>query len=215
MFKKLPSYVGDYKSRDNVRRVPTQYKPTTEVLDTANLQALLSAPVRVSLPLANVLKVRPELWHEVVKCLKKMGIEMPLVQELKETMVIDPTKKVKCEPVPLNKVGDYCEGDDGNTTLPVEFNRVKSLVILDSGAGVAIATKQVWESWGKPALRKTRMKLQLADGFMESPIGLLEKIIVTSCGIEYEHTFVVVDFGKKPNYEIILGGPFMRQLKMI
>ena len=50
---------------------------------------------------------------------------------------------------------------------------------------------------------------------MESPIGLLEKIIVTSCGIEYEHTFAIVDFGKKPNYEIILGRPFMRQLKMI
>ena len=99
---------------------------------------------------------------------------MPLAQELRETMVIDRVKKVKCEPVPLNKVGDYYEGDDGNTTLPVEFNGVKSLTILDSGAGVAIATKQVWESWGEPALRKTRMKLQLAYGFMESPIGMLE-----------------------------------------
>ena len=59
------------------------------------------------------------------------------------------------------------------------------------------------------------MKLQLADGYIESPIGLLEKAIVTSCGIEYEHTFAVVDFGKKPNYKIILGRPFIRQLKMI
>ena len=40
-------------------------------------------------------------------------------------------------------------------------------------------------------------------------------MIVTSCGVEYEHTFVVVDFGTSPNYEIILGCPFMRQLKMI
>ena len=88
-----------------------------------------------------------------------MGIELPLIQEFRGTTVVEPTKKVKCEPVPLNKVGDYCEGDDGNTTLPVEFNGVKSLAILDSGAGVAIATKQVWESWGKLALRKTRMKL--------------------------------------------------------
>ena len=45
-------------------------------------------------------------------------------------------------------------------------------------------------------------------------IGLLENV-VTSCGIEFEHTFAVVDFGKKPNYEIILGCPFMHQLKMI
>ena len=48
------------------------------------------------------------------------------------------------------------------------------------------------------------MKLQLADGFKRL-LGLLEKFVVTSCGIEYEHTFVVVDFGKGPNYEIILG----------
>ena len=90
-----------------------------------------------------------------------------------------------------------------------------SLAILDSGAGVAIATKKRWESWGRPALRKTRMKLQLADGHIERPIGLLEGIIVTSCGVKFEHTFVVVDFGKSPNYDIILGRPFMRQLKII
>ena len=53
------------------------------------------------------------------------------------------------------------------------------------------------------------MKLQLADGHMERPMGLLEKLVVTSCGIEYEHTFAIVDFGKKNNYDIILGRPFM------
>lgn len=140
-----------------------------------------------------------------------MPHQIPVDERLKGIV----QQRVKCETVPINKGGDYCEGEDGNTTLPVEFNEVKSLAILDSGAGVAIATKGVWESWGKPALRKTRMKLQLADGFIESPIGLLEKVVVTSCGIEYKHTFPMVDFGKKPNYEIILGRPFMRQLKMI
>ena len=59
------------------------------------------------------------------------------------------------------------------------------------------------------------MKLQLADGFMESPICLLEKVVVILCQIEYKHTFVLVDFGKKPNYKIILGRPFMRKMKMI
>ena len=59
------------------------------------------------------------------------------------------------------------------------------------------------------------MKLQLANKFMESLIGFLEKVVVTSCRIEYENTFVVANFGKKNNYEIILGFPFMHQLKMI
>lgn len=92
----------------------------------------------------------------------------------------------------------------------VEFNNVKSLAILDSGARVVIATKQIWDFWGEPALRTTRMKLQLAGGYVERPLGLLEKVVVSSCNIEYEHTFVVVDFGTKPNYKIILGRPFMR-----
>ena len=60
----------------------------------------------------------------------------------------NPHKTLK--PVPLNKVGDYCEGEDGNTSLPVEHAGVKSMAILDSGAGVAIATKAIWESWEKP-----------------------------------------------------------------
>ena len=38
---------------------------------------------------------------------------------------------------------------------------------------------------------------------------------VSSCGVEYEHTFAIVDFGKSSNYDIILGRPFMQQLKMI
>ena len=36
-----------------------------------------------------------------------------------------------------------------------------------------------------------------------------------SCGVQYEHTFAVVDFGQDPNYELILGRPFMRQLRVI
>lgn len=39
--------------------------------------------------------------------------------------------------------------------------------------------------------------------------------MVSSCGIEYEHTLAVVDFGTKNNYDVILGRPFMRQMKML
>ena len=106
------------------------------------------------------------------------------------------------QPIPINQVG---EDEEGNITLIVEYNQVKSLAILDSGARVALIIVQVWEAWGKPALRKTQMKLQLVDSFMERLLGLLQKVVVISCGIEYEHTFAVVDFGKEPNYEIILG----------
>ena len=38
---------------------------------------------------------------------------------------------------------------------------------------------------------------------------------MTSFGIDYVHTFAIVDFGQDPNYEVILGSPFMRQLLVI
>lgn len=44
--------------------------------------------------------------------------------------------------MPINKVGDYYEGEDRNTTLPVKYNDVTSLAILDIGVGVAIATSK-------------------------------------------------------------------------
>ena len=59
------------------------------------------------------------------------------------------------------------------------------------------------------------MNLQLADGSLENPIGVLENVTVKLCGIEYVHTFAIVDFGSGANYEVILGRPFMRQFKMI
>ena len=214
-FKTLPSYLGEYEVKSEIKKIPSQKLPSPPNLDITNLTALMLAPIRCTLPLSDVLKSKPELWEEVAKYLKSIGVEMPIMEHNQ----IHTTKSAKAngniEPVPLNKVGDYCEGEDSNTTILVEFKGTNTLAILDSGAGVAIATKKIWESWGRPALRKTRMKLQLADGHIERPIGLVEGIVVTSCGVEYEHTFAVVDFGKSPNYDIILGRPFMQQLKMI
>ena len=162
--KTLPSFIGEFDEKFDLRKVPTQYKSVPLVLDATNLHALLSTPIRVTLPLADVLRVKPELWEGIARAFKQMGVKIPSREELNITNEGERRKQVNYEPVPINKVGDYCEGEDGNTTLPVKFNEVTSLAILDSGAGVAIATKQIWDSWGQPALRKTRMKLQLADG---------------------------------------------------
>ena len=66
-----------------------------------------------------------------------MGIHLPIADAIKK--VVKETKpKVRCEPVPLNKVGDYSEGSNSNTTLPVEYNDVQNLAILDSGVGLAL-----------------------------------------------------------------------------
>ena len=45
------------------------------------------------------------------------------------------------------------------------------------------------------------MGLQLVDGAITYPIGLLEGVQVIICGIQSEHT----DFKQETNYEVILG----------
>ena len=60
--KELPSFLGnDADSVDKVRKIPSQYKPSASVMDTATLHALLSAKVRVTMTLAEVLEKRPKL----------------------------------------------------------------------------------------------------------------------------------------------------------
>ena len=62
--KELPSFLGnDADSVDDVKKIPSQYKPSASasVIDTATLHALLSAKVRVTMTLAEVLEKRPEL----------------------------------------------------------------------------------------------------------------------------------------------------------
>lgn len=141
--KKLPSFLEDKESNKEVRRVPSRYMPSPMILDMANLQALLPAPVKVTLPFRDILKVKLELWQEVVRCSTKMGINMTNQIPNQENINESASNNVKCEPVPINKVRNYCRGEDGNTTLLVEFMEVKSLAILDSKMGILIATKEV------------------------------------------------------------------------
>ena len=117
----------------------------------------MSAPIKCTLPLADVLKARLELWEEVARYLKTIGVDISLMKPMPWKEKENPKKNQTL--APFNKLGDYCEGEDSNITIPVTYEGITTLAILDSGAGVAIATKKIWESWGRPALRKSRMKL--------------------------------------------------------
>ena len=102
--------------------------------------------------LADLLKVRTNLWENVAG-LSKVG-------EFCRRHNIEPKSvnlnKKKRKPVSINKVSfDPKEHEIGNTTLPIEFNECKAFAILDTGAGVSIATKSMWEKWGRLALRNT------------------------------------------------------------
>ena len=69
----LPSFLGDYEAKTEVLQVPQSQQVTPGVKDTANLQAILSAPVTATLPLADFLKVKPKLWEYVAEMMRSQG----------------------------------------------------------------------------------------------------------------------------------------------
>lgn len=97
--------------------------------------------MRCTLTLAELLKVKPQMWKDVGKCLEKMGV-IASEEKFKQEVQNLENPKQDSKPVPLNKVGEYCEGEDGNTTLPIEYKGVKTVAILDSGAVLLLPPKQ-------------------------------------------------------------------------
>lgn len=149
ILKTLPYFLGYFEHEFEAHKIPSQ-KPATQGLIMTNLANLLSMPAQCSLPLDDILKVKPKLQNDVWECPKNMGINMP--RELSK-LPKEEIKSHKDPLVPQSKVKEYCEGEDGNTTLLVEQNVRKHIAILDSRADIAIATKSNWDSWGKLAQR--------------------------------------------------------------
>lgn len=43
----------------------------------------------------------------------------------------------------------------------------------------------------------------------------MESVTMKPFGIEYEHNFAIIDFGKHPSYKVILSRTLMRQIRMV
>ena len=121
-----------------------QGKPNQEK-DTNNLLAPLLTQVECKLTLEELLKVRPHVWANVARTLWKMGIQGIGLDKIKDLKKRNRTP-TRVQPMPLNKVGEYFEGEEGNITQHIEYNNVRTLAILNSGARVSIATDHIWEN---------------------------------------------------------------------
>ena len=150
-----PSYLGQYMDGVTHLDVPSIQKSNLQEFEDTNLQAFMSSQITCTLPFVEWIKLKPQLWQEMGKCLEEQGILKPQMHDVGGKS----TTKAATIRVPLNKVGEVIKKDEGNTTLPVEVESIISMAILDSGAGISIATKTIWEKWGKPKVRRTHMNL--------------------------------------------------------
>ena len=72
----LPSFQGEYEAKTEIIPIPSSQQLIPPILDTANLRAILSAPITATLPLSDFLKVKPEMWDSVANMLQKRGINI-------------------------------------------------------------------------------------------------------------------------------------------
>ena len=146
MLKMLPDYVGE--SRSKIVPLPTPNIPIHDPKkDVANLQALMSVPMTCTVPLADLLKIKLNLWEKVIG-FPKVGEFFTKHNIATSDLHKKPnTKKRKPAPVPINKVSlQTKENEMENTTLPMEFNDCKAIAKLNTGAGVSIAKKSLWQN---------------------------------------------------------------------
>ncbi|MCO5574737.1 hypothetical protein L7F22_028527 [Adiantum nelumboides] len=110
--KTLPSFIGSHEAKSVMRVVPSQQRATPKMIDSKGLQEMLSTPVTCMITLSELLKIRPHLWEEMGKHLETKGIKIPIhtdpPREVKQS-----ENQQKSQPVPINKVGDHCEGEEG------------------------------------------------------------------------------------------------------
>ena len=133
---------GEYIGDAETYRVPTLFKPRLKKRNMSNVWAALKAPVSCTLPLGEFLRVKPEIWDEVARHLKDQGL---LRHETRYEDQISESPSETSKHLPLNKVNGNTNKDEGNTIVPLKYEGVMSIAILDSGAGISIATQSIWE----------------------------------------------------------------------
>ena len=121
---------GEYIGNTETYRVPTLFKPILKKQNMSNVWAALKVPVTCTLPLGEFLRVRPKIWDEVAKHLKDQGL---LRHETRYEDPISESPSQTSRHLPLDKANGNTNTNKANTTLPLKYKGVMSIVILDSG----------------------------------------------------------------------------------
>ena len=90
------------------------------------------------------LKVKPEMWVQVLKMLQNK--DYACMENLNSKNHKGIATGTSIQKLSFNKLNNYGRhrADKGNSMLPIQMDKVKTLAILDTSAGVRIATKAMW-----------------------------------------------------------------------
>ncbi|CAL9000988.1 unnamed protein product, partial [Prunus brigantina] len=104
--------------------------------------------------------------------------------------------------------------DPGSFDIPINIGDKKAgRAMLDLGASINVMPYSVYQELGLEGMKKTSIRLELADHSIKYPKGIVEDILVQVNTLILPADFVVMDMEDNPHEgrvdPILLGRPFM------
>ncbi|KAH7433201.1 hypothetical protein KP509_07G059100 [Ceratopteris richardii] len=121
--QELPQFTGPWESESVQIRAPTIVIRNEDSVIPRNTDVVKNTKVQCHLTVEELLKAKPELWDHVKDQVPELNSKMPKA-----------SSKEEVPEIPLDKIGDMCEGDEGNTYLPITYQGYTTKAIIDSGA---------------------------------------------------------------------------------
>ena len=106
--------------------------------------------------------------------------------------------------------------DPGSFTLPCELKQDQVMnALCDLGAGINLIPLSLCRKYNLGKIKKSRMRLQLADQTMKKPVGILEDVLVKIGTFIFPADFVVMDMEEDADMPVIIGRPLLRTARAL
>ncbi|GJX28385.1 putative ribonuclease H-like domain-containing protein [Tanacetum coccineum] len=97
----------------------------------------------------------------------------------------------------------------GSFTLPCSIGSFNFFVMADPRASVNVMPKLMFEYLKLADLKKTDMLVEMADMTKNTPLSIVENVLVKIDKFLFSSDFVIIDMLKSNNVTMILGRPFL------
>jgi Aspartyl protease len=165
--------------------------------------------------------VKPDLVQQFVKVwewMRKLNLTVQFIEAITQMLVyakclkeiMSKNKGLKeVETVILNNLSPKLK-DSVSFIIPCSLENIKfKNALCDLGASVSLMPRSVFERLGIGDLKQINISLQMADGSVRLPIGILEGILIQVGKFFIPIDFVICDMKEDPYIPIILGHPFL------
>jgi Aspartyl protease len=153
-------------------------------------------------------------FGKVREWMKKLNLTVPFVKAIAQMLayakylkeIMSKNKRLKeVKTIILNNLPPKLK-DPESFTIPCSLGNIKfKNALCDLGASVSLMPRSVFERLGIRDLKQTNISLQMADGSVRLPIGILEGIPIQVGKFFIPIDFVVCDMKEDLFIPIILG----------